>query len=70
MEMDENSPLPSPLPDKVHNLDFNQPKASVPKLDLSKAKKIQEQIAKKITVQQPQAGNENYNPKLIEKINK
>jgi len=66
--LDENSPLPSPLPDKVHNTD-NQSKAPVPKLDLSKAKKIQEQIAKKITQPQIQPTNENLNPKYLNKIN-
>lgn len=66
--LDENSPLPSPLPDKVHNMD-NQSKAPVPKLDLSKAKKIQEQIAKKITQPQIQQANENPNPKYLNKIN-
>jgi len=66
--IDENSPLPSPLPDKVQITDAGQSKAPVPKLDLSKAKKIQEQIAKKITQPAPQAPNENYNPKYAEKI--
>jgi len=66
--IDENSPLPSPLPDKVQFTDAGQSKAPVPKLDLSKAKKIQEQIAKKITPPQAQGGNENFNPKYAEKI--
>ncbi len=66
--IDENSPLPSPLPDKVQITDAGQSKAPVPKLDLSKAKKIQEQIAKKITQPAPQGNNENFNPKYAEKI--
>jgi len=66
--IDENSPLPSPLPDKVQLTDAGQSKAPVPKLDLSKAKKIQEQIAKKITPPQAQPANENFNPKYAEKI--
>jgi hypothetical protein len=56
------------LPDKVFNTDVNLPKG-VPKLDLSKAKKIQEQIAKKIAPVQPQAPAGDYNVKVMEKIN-
>ncbi len=64
---DENSPFPSPLPS--NNYQDVQPysKAPVPKLDLSKAKQIQEQYAKKIT--QPQQQNYNgYNPDAVGKI--
>ncbi len=65
---DENSPLPSPLPDKVGGgLNAIMGKSPVPKLDLTKAKKIQEQNAKKIN-QQPQAQNVPLDPKAMDKV--
>jgi hypothetical protein len=71
---DDNSPFPSPLADKGDpNNNNNKPtmgKAPVPKLDLSKAKKIQELNAKKIG-EQPQAqNNQPVDPKLYDKLQK
>ena len=64
--LDENSPLPSPLPSNNYE-EVHQTKAPVPKLDLSKAKQIQEQYAKKLT--QPQQQNYNgYNANAIDKL--
>lgn len=63
---DDGSVCPSPLPDKVF-YENPQGKAPVPKLDLSKAKKIQETIANKLN----QAAQPNYaqqDPKAAEKI--
>lgn len=65
--MDENSPLPSPLGiggqvNEVHH------KAPVPKLDLSKAKHIQEQYAKKITQPQQQNYAATYNVPAMDKL--
>ena len=66
--LDENSPFPSPLPSNTYQQDVHhQSKAPVPKLDLSKAKHIQEQYAKKLT--QPQQQNYNgYNADAMSKI--
>jgi hypothetical protein len=64
--LDENSPLPSPLPSNNYE-EVIHTKAPVPKLDLSKAKQIQEQYAKKLT--QPQQQNYNgYNANAIDKL--
>lgn len=64
--LDENSPLPSPLPSNNYE-EIHVTKAPVPKLDLSKAKQIQEQYAKKLT--QPQQQNYNgYNANAIDKL--
>lgn len=69
---DDNSPLPS-LPDKVGTglgINLGSPnnlKSPVPKLDLTKAKKIQEQNAKKIT-QQSQPQNLEFDPKAADKV--
>ena len=64
--IDENSPFPSPLPSYA-TFDAFHSKAPVPKLDLSKAKQIQEQYAKKLS--QPQQQNYNgYNAEAAEKF--
>lgn len=68
---DDNSPMPSPhIPDKVENHKPHMGKAPVPKLDLSKAKKIQELNAKKIGEHHPPAQNQAVDPKLYDKLQK
>jgi len=66
----DDSICPSPLPDKVITThpDHNH-KASVPKLDLTKAKKIQENICNKLT-QAAQPNPANADPKAAEKMQK
>lgn len=59
-------PYPSPLPSHHQEPEFHS-KAPVPKLDLSKAKQIQEQYAKKLT-QPPQQNYANYNPAAMDKV--
>ena len=63
---DDDSMCPSPLPDRVITT-HDQNKASVPKLDLTKAKKIQENIANKLN-QAAQPNYANGDPKAAEKI--
>jgi len=64
--LDENSPFPSPLPSHAAFEAFHS-KAPVPKLDLSKAKQIQEQYAKKLS--QPQQQNYNgYDAAAVDKL--
>ena len=61
------SPAPSPLPDKVNASANIKNLLSVPKLDLTKAKKIQEINAKKSS--QPQGSQVvQCEPKILEKI--
>jgi len=64
--MDENSPLPSPLGGQANEVHHS--KAPVPKLDLSKAKHIQEQYAKKITQPQQQNYAATYNVPAMDKL--
>lgn len=66
--IDDNSPLPSPLPsDNYQAYEQHHTKAPVPKLDLSKAKQIQEQYAKKLS-QPPQQGYNGYNADAMDKV--
>lgn len=64
--MDETSPLPSPLGGQVNEVHHS--KAPVPKLDLSKAKHIQEQYAKKLTQPQQQNYAATYNVPAMDKV--
>jgi hypothetical protein len=70
----DDSEIPDPMPNKVnlHIKDFssgNKLSLTVPKLDLTKAKKIQEINAKKSTQQaQPTAGVSSVDAKALEKI--
>nr|BAJ93178.1 predicted protein [Hordeum vulgare subsp. vulgare] len=66
--LDDNSPLPSPLPsDNQITEHYHPSKAPVPKLDLSKAKHIQEQYAKKLS-QPPQQQGYTYNVEAMDKL--
>jgi len=65
---DDDSICPSPLPDKVISTHPDH-KASVPKLDLTKAKKIQENICSKLNLA-AQPNPANADPKAAEKIQK
>eukprot|EP01016_Furgasonia_blochmanni_P021532 TRINITY_DN23755_c0_g1_i2.p1 TRINITY_DN23755_c0_g1~~TRINITY_DN23755_c0_g1_i2.p1 ORF type:complete len:220 (-),score=29.53 TRINITY_DN23755_c0_g1_i2:34-693(-) len=82
-DSNELSPAPSPLPERVNlntqkdkllstmgsTTSSKQPKLAIPRLDLSKAKQIQEINAKKGT-QQALAGNKEINtdPKILDKL--
>ena len=65
---DDASICPSPFPDRVVTSHDSHNKKSVPKLDLAKAKKIQENIVSKLNppAAQPHGGD----PKAAEKIRK
>lgn len=65
--------IPSPLPNKVQMKMNLQAKAAIPKLDLTKAKQIQDYQAKKSTMQQQEAQlkqSQTFDPKLQEKVQK
>lgn len=61
------SQMLSPLPDKITKKPVTQPKSIIPKLDLSKAFKIQEMAVNK-TQQQEGQQMQQANAKLNEKI--
>ena len=62
------SPAPSPLPDKVNQSSNMKNLSNVPKLDLTKAKKIQEINAKKSSQPQGSQVGLQCEPKILEKI--
>lgn len=64
----DNSYLcPSPLPDKVTYPEIHNKKRPVPKLDLSGAKKIQENLINKLSPSAVPKAN-HVDPKLLEKL--
>lgn len=74
-QKDEISPENSPLPDKVQRVsqgpspsNLKKIHVSIPKLDLTQAKKIQEYNAKRST--QALVNNQNADQKLFDKIQK